>query len=91
MLGTAEKPKVAVVAPEDVSYGLARMYEGFTNDVPWEFVVFRAAAAALAWLGLPENLMDDLHQDAQEGIAPNGVPAAPVDSSNATDEPPSVS
>ena len=52
------RPKVAVVAPEDVSFGLARMYEVFSGDVPWEFAVFRAADAALAWLGLSENLLD---------------------------------
>ncbi|UCG50668.1 MAG: STAS/SEC14 domain-containing protein, partial [Candidatus Latescibacterota bacterium] len=63
--GTTGRPKVAVVAPDDVSFGLARMYEVFSDDVPWEFVVFRAADAALAWLGLSENLLNDLDQDAQ--------------------------
>jgi len=58
-LSTTRRPKVAVVAPEDISFGLARMYEGFSSDVPWDFVVFRAVDAALAWLGLPENLTDD--------------------------------
>jgi hypothetical protein len=53
-------PKVAVIAPQDLSFGLARMYEVFTDAVPWDFVVFRAADAALAWLGVPETLMDDL-------------------------------
>ena len=48
------KPKVAVVAPKDISFGLARMYEVFSDDVPWQFAVFRAADAALAWLGLSE-------------------------------------
>jgi hypothetical protein len=58
------RPKVAVVAPEDISFGLARMYEVFSGDVPWEFVVFRKADAALKWLGVSENLMDDLDQSA---------------------------
>jgi len=52
------RPKIAVVAPKDISFGLARMYEVFSGDVPWEFVVFRAADAALVWLGLSENLID---------------------------------
>lgn len=64
-LNATVRPKVAVVAPEDISFGLARMYEIFSGDVPWEFVVFRAADAALAWLGLPENLMDNFGQYAQ--------------------------
>ena len=58
-------PKVAVVAPEDISFGLARMYEAFSKEVPWEFEVFRAIEAALAWLGLSDNLMRDLDQDVQ--------------------------
>lgn len=64
-VNTTARPKVAVVAPKDVSFGLARMYEAFSDTVHWEFVVFRAADAALAWLGLPERLIDDLDQDAQ--------------------------
>lgn len=50
--------KVAVVAPRDLTFGLARMYEVFTDPVPWNFVVFRAMDAALAWLGLPEDVMN---------------------------------
>jgi hypothetical protein len=48
--------KVAVVAPKDLSFGLARMYEILSDSVHWNFVVFRAMDAALAWLGLPEDL-----------------------------------
>jgi hypothetical protein len=59
-VNTTARPKVAVVASEDISFGLARMYEVLSGAVPWEFVVFRTANAALAWLGLSENLMDDL-------------------------------
>jgi len=53
-------PKVAVVAPEDISFGLARMYEAFSDSVPWEFMVFRDATAAVSWLGLPEKIVDDI-------------------------------
>ena len=49
--------KVAVVAPKDLSFGLARMYEILSDSVHWNFVVFRAMDAALAWLGLPEDLI----------------------------------
>jgi len=55
-----ERPKVAVVAPKDISFGLARMYEAFSSEVPWQFVVFRAADAAFAWLGLSESVLKDL-------------------------------
>jgi len=70
-VSTTVQPKVAVVAPEDISFGLARMYEVFSGAVPWEFVVFRTADAALAWLGLSENLMDDFDQDAHPEDSPD--------------------
>lgn len=57
------RPKVAVVAPKDLSFGLARMYEAFADSVPWNFAVFRAMDAALAWMGVPEDLMNNLDQD----------------------------
>ena len=53
-----EQPKVAVVAPEDLSFGLARMYEIFSYSVPWDFEVFRTMDDALAWLGLPEDFIN---------------------------------
>ena len=58
--GLTASTKVAVVAPKDVSFGLARTYEAFTNSVPWDFKVFRAIEDSLAWLDLSENPM--LHQ-----------------------------
>lgn len=58
-------PKVAVVAPQDISFGLARMYEAFSDSVPWEFKVFRSADAALSWLGLDGDVVGNLDQDAQ--------------------------
>jgi len=64
-LNTTASPKVAVVAPKDISFGLARMYEAIRGDVRYEFAVFRSTDAAMTWLGLPENLLDDLEQDTQ--------------------------
>ena len=55
--------KVAVVAPKDLSFGLARMYEILSDSVHWNFVVFRAMDAALAWLGLPEDMTIRRSQD----------------------------
>jgi hypothetical protein len=57
-VGIRACPKVAVVAPHDLSFGLARMYETFANSMSWDFNAFRAMDTALAWLGLPENLMN---------------------------------
>lgn len=47
--------KVAVVAPEDLAYGLARMYGTLADAVSWEFSVFRSMKDARKWLGLPED------------------------------------
>lgn len=60
LLGDAAgNPRVAVVAPTDISYGLARMYEAYSDALPFEFVVFKDIGAALAWLRVPEDLLDD--------------------------------
>ena len=61
---TAVRPKVAVIAPKDLSFGLARIYESYSDTGDDDFVVFRAADAALAWLGVSANLIDDLEKDA---------------------------
>jgi len=52
-------PKVAVIATENISFGLARMYEAFSESVPWDFKVFREASGALEWLELDEDLLDN--------------------------------
>ena len=65
-LNTSARPKVAVLALGDLSFGLARMCEVFSDAAPWKFEVFRSAGAALAWLGAAENLMDDLDQFERE-------------------------
>jgi hypothetical protein len=53
------RPKIAVVAPADVSFGLARMYGAFSDQVPTDFTVFKDMDAALAWLGVKADLMND--------------------------------
>ena len=55
--GVKSRPKVAVVAPKDLSFGLARMYGCYSGIELWDFTVFRAIDAALAWLGMPEDLV----------------------------------
>jgi hypothetical protein len=52
------KPKVVVIAPKELSFGLAKMYEAFSYMVPWEFVVFHSTDTALEWLDLPDDLLN---------------------------------
>jgi len=40
----------AIVADEELLYGLARMYEMISDDVPTETGVFRDLDAAIAWV-----------------------------------------
>jgi hypothetical protein len=67
---TTAGPKVAVVAPKDISFGLARMYEAMSGDVPFEFAVFRTSGEALSWLGMSESLIDDLDEDPRSENSP---------------------
>ena len=69
-LNTTARPKVAVVAPKDISFGLARMYEAVSVDAPLEFAVFRTTDEALSWLGMSENLLDDLDEDPRSENSP---------------------
>ena len=41
----------ALVAPADVAFGLARMFEILTADMQVEVMAFRSEEEALAWLG----------------------------------------
>ena len=41
---------VALVAPRDLVYGLARMWEVFATETGWTTQVFRDRASAEAWL-----------------------------------------
>lgn len=42
--------RTAVVVARDFHFGLARMYEVFSADLPVEFVVFRDMESAMAWI-----------------------------------------
>ena len=41
---------IAVVAPQDLEYGLSRMWQAFVDDTPIASTVARTRAEALAWL-----------------------------------------
>ena len=42
----------AVVAPNDLAFGLARMFQLLHDEAPEEFRVFRSVKGARSWLGL---------------------------------------
>lgn len=63
---SSAQPKVAVVAPEALSFGLARMAEAFSHKVPWDFAVFYSEVEALAWLGVPDDLLNDPDKDSHQ-------------------------
>jgi hypothetical protein len=44
--------RLAVVAPQEVMFGMARLYAAHREPSPMEVRVFRDRAEALAWLGL---------------------------------------
>ena len=41
---------LAVVAPDDLGYGLARMWQAFAQDIGWSAEVFRERSTAQRWL-----------------------------------------
>lgn len=61
------RPKVAVVAPKDISFGLARVYDAYADAVPWDFVIFRSIEAALAWLGLSGDALNGEDRSSRDG------------------------
>jgi len=41
---------VAVVAPSDLMFGMARMWQAFASRTEWQIQIVRSRAAATAWL-----------------------------------------
>jgi hypothetical protein len=52
-------PKIGVLAPQDLSFGLARMYEAMSDAIPWDFGVFRTLEEVLVWLGVAEEVIPE--------------------------------
>lgn len=50
-------PRAAIVAPADVAFGMARMYQARreSQDTPREYFVCRTMAEARGWLGLTDD------------------------------------
>ena len=44
--------KTAIVAPEDLIFGLSRIYEVYSSDSPESVSVFREIVEALAWINM---------------------------------------
>ena len=51
------RPRAAIVAPADVAFGMARMYQARreSQDTPRQYFVCRTMAEARGWLGLTED------------------------------------
>lgn len=59
---TADKPSqlaIALYAPTDITYGMARMYQGFSDPVHTNVEIFECADMAVGWLGLADVLSPD--------------------------------
>jgi hypothetical protein len=50
--------RVAVLAPRDIAYGLARMFEVYTDAAETNFSVFRDLNEAADWLGIPISAIE---------------------------------
>ena len=51
------RPKVAIVAPSDATFGLARMFQAYreAQRSPKQYLVCRTVDEAHRWLGLPDD------------------------------------
>jgi hypothetical protein len=56
--GPTSNSRVAVLAPRDISYGLARMFEVYTDATETNFCVFRDLHKAADWLSLPISAIE---------------------------------
>jgi hypothetical protein len=57
-ISTGACPRVAIVAPADATFGVARMYEAYREmqpSSPKRYLVCRTMEEARRWLGLPEE------------------------------------
>jgi len=59
LLARATPVKIAVVAPEDLCFGLARMYAHYRSLLGVEIVAFRDEVSARAWLAGSVQIEDD--------------------------------
>ena len=50
--------RVAILVAKDISYGLARMFEGYSNADDNDFRIFLELQEAADWLGLPISTIE---------------------------------
>jgi hypothetical protein len=64
------RPRVAIVAPADAAFGLARMYEAYreSQQSPKQYFVCRTAEDARRWLGIPDPPSRDAEGRASPAI-----------------------
>ena len=55
--GKCEVFKTAVIAPDDLPFGLARVYEAVSADTPERVMVFRDLKHAFVWLDIEYSLL----------------------------------
>ena len=56
--GKCDGFKTAVIAPEDLPYGLARLYEAVSEESPENVMVFRDLNQALEWIGVDDSILE---------------------------------
>ncbi|RDE19447.1 hypothetical protein DV711_11170 [Motiliproteus coralliicola] len=54
-----QSSRIAVIAPLDLTYGMARMHIAYTGRSEEQYQVFRSAQEALAWLDQPASVLED--------------------------------
>jgi len=52
--------RTAIIAPEDLTFGLSRFYEAISSQTPEVIMVFRDPASAVEWLGRDETLLTEI-------------------------------
>lgn len=68
--------RCSVVAPDDLTFGVTRMYEMWGGETAEAVHVFRAPGPAMEWLGLPPSTrLEDLHSQGRV----RALPGAPSD------------
>jgi hypothetical protein len=61
--GRGSDYKVAVVAPADVDFGVARMYEAHANELSVDLRVLRSTEEAWGWLSGRSEALDSKQRD----------------------------
>ena len=55
--------KIAVLAPRDITYGFARMYQVYSGESNDNYRIFRDAQEAVDWLGIPMSVLEKARAD----------------------------